>query len=209
MQRSKRRLMGKIIATPKWLRSALAVLALLVLAGVLLFTFGHRQIEEWEYPRKYEEYVTYYSDKYGIDPLILYTFIRTESNFDPGASSSVDARGLMQITEQTFEWIKSNIAPTEDLTFEDMYDPETNIRFGCYFVSYCLLRYDDDIATAAAAYHNGWGTVDELLENSKYSANGVTLTSYPYPKMRQYVYKITRAYDAYCRLYGNEAQAAE
>ena len=47
----------------------------------------------------------------------------------------------MQITEVTFDWIKSNIAPTESLSFEDLFDPETNIRFGSYFVSYCLLRY--------------------------------------------------------------------
>ncbi len=44
----------------------------------------------------------------------------------------------MQITEVTFDWIKPKIAPTESLTFDDLYDPETNIRFGTYFVSYCL-----------------------------------------------------------------------
>ena len=69
----------------------------------------------------------------------------------------------MQITEQTFDWIKGKIAPEEPLTFDDLYDPETNIRFGSYFVSCCLLRYQDDLSTAAAAYHSGWGTVDALL----------------------------------------------
>lgn len=55
------------------------------------------------------------------------------------------------------------IAPTESLTFDDLYDPETNIRFGSYFVSYCLDRYSGHLATAAAAYHSGVGTVDGLL----------------------------------------------
>ena len=81
--------------------------------------------------------------------LMLYAFIRTESNFNPKADSDAGARGLMQITEVTFDWIKTKIAPTEDLTFENLYDPETNIRFGSYFVSYCLLRYQDDPAFAA------------------------------------------------------------
>ncbi len=49
------------------------------------------------------------------------------------------------------------------LTFDDLYDPEVNIRFGSYFVSYCLHRYSGDLATAAAAYHSGLGTVDGLL----------------------------------------------
>ena len=182
-------------------KTAILILLLLALAATLLFTCFRERIDHWEYPMKYQEYVTYYADKYSIDPLMLYSFIRTESNFDPKAESNAGARGLMQITEVTFDWIKSKIAPTEDLTFDSLYDPETNIRFGCYFVSYCLLRYQDDLATAAAAYHSGWGTVDELLAQPEYSADGKTLDHYPYPQMRQYVKKITESYQRYQEIY--------
>ncbi len=183
-----------------WLRIAVLLLCLLAL-GSLYVVFTHETIEQWEYPQKYSEYVEYYADKYGIDEKMLYAVIRTESNFDPEAESSVGARGLMQITEVTFDWIKSNIAPDEDLTFEDLFDPETNIRFGTYFFSYCLKRYDNDLATAAAAYHSGWGTVDELLENSEYTDNGTTLTEFPYKQMSRYVDKVTSAYSRYCEIY--------
>ena len=182
-------------------KTAILILLLLALAATLLFTCFRERIDHWEYPMKYQEYVTYYADKYSIDPLMLYSFIRTESNFNPKAESNAGARGLMQITEVTFDWIKSKIAPTEDLTFDSLYDPETNIRFGCYFVSYCLLRYQDDLATAAAAYHSGWGTVDELLAQPEYSADGKTLDQYPYPQMRQYVKKITESYQRYQEIY--------
>lgn len=182
-------------------KTAILALLLLALAATLLFTCFRERIDHWEYPMKYQEYVTYYADKYSIDPLMLYSFIRTESNFNPKAESNAGARGLMQITEVTFDWIKSKIAPTEDLTFDSLYDPETNIRFGCYFVSYCLLRYQDDLATAAAAYHSGWGTVDELLAQPEYSADGKTLDHYPYPQMRQYVKKITESYQRYQEIY--------
>ena len=124
------------------------------------------------YPRKYDEYVTYYAGKYQMDPYILYSIIRTESNFNPQAESNVGARGLMQITEITFDWIKTKIAPDEPLTFDDLYDPEVNIRFGSYFISYCLQRYDDDLATAAAAYHSGLGTVDTLLVFAGWQGTG-------------------------------------
>ena len=180
------------------------VLALLVTLALLCCTFfslAYQQIEKLVYPRRYEEYVTYYAEKYDIDPLILYTFIRTESSFNSKATSNVDARGLMQLTEVTFEWIKSRIAPEEDLTFDDMNDPETNIRFGTYFVRYCLLRYHEDLPTAAAAYHSGWGTVDRLLEDERYSRNGELLTDYPYPQMRRYVQKITDCYQRYQQIY--------
>lgn len=189
---------------PALIRTILAVVLVLALAAGILFTVFRRQVDTMEYPRRYSDYVEYYAGKYDIDPLILYSFIRTESNFNPNAQSNVGARGLMQITEETFDWIKTKIAPTEDLTFDDLYDPETNIRFGTYFVSYCLLRYHQDLATAAAAYHSGWGTVDDLLAQSEYSADGETLDHYPYPQMRQYVSKITRSYQRYQEIYNEK-----
>ena len=186
------------------LAPALAALVVLLLAvGILVTTFGRTQIEEMEYPRRYEEYVTYYADKYELDPLVLYAFIRTESNFNPEAESSAGARGLMQITEVTFDWIKSKIAPTEALTFDDLYDPETNIRFGSYFVAYCLLKFED-LSTAAAAYHNGVTAVSELLKDSEYSSDGKTLDEFPYPQMRQYVHKITTSYERYQEIYTSQ-----
>lgn len=193
--------MAKRKSLYKLIQRGLAVLLILAAIGAALFAVFQDKINRWEYPIEYAEYVTYYADKYEIDPLMLYAFIRTESNFDPMADSDAGARGLMQITEVTFDWIKSKIAPTEDLTFEDLYDPETNIRFGSYFVSYCLLRYQDDLATAAAAYHSGWGTVDDLLAQEQYSADGKTLDHYPYPQMRLYVKKITSSYQHYQEIY--------
>ena len=193
--------MDKKKSFAKVLRQSAVVLLVLLVIGTFLFKIFQDKIERWEYPVEYPEYVTYYADKYGIDQFMLYAFIRTESNFNPMAESDAGARGLMQITEVTFDWIKSKIAPTEDLTFEDLYDPETNIRFGSYFVSYCLLRYQNDLATAAAAYHSGLGTVDGLLSQTEYSANGQTLDHYPYPQMRLYVKKITDSYQRYLEIY--------
>lgn len=193
--------MGKRRRFAKICKTVVLVVLILLLVGTALFAAFRQKIDKWEYPIEYSEYVTYYADKYGMDPYMLYAFIRTESNFNPMAESDAGARGLMQITEVTFDWIKSKIAPTEDLTFEDLYDPETNIRFGSYFVSYCLQRYQNDLSTAAAAYHSGLGTVDGLLAQEEYSANGQTLDHYPYPQMRLYVKKITSSYQRYQEIY--------
>ena len=62
-----------------------------------------------------------------IVPPLGYAFIRTESGFDPAATSSVEARGLMQMTEETFIWLRSKIAPDEGLTFDELYDPDVSI----------------------------------------------------------------------------------
>ena len=51
------------------------------------------------------------------------------------------------------------------------------------------------------AYHSGMGLVDSLVADSEYSDDGVTLHTFPYAQMRNYVYKINRSYAVYHRLY--------
>lgn len=177
---------------------------MLALALALAFAGGlGRRAAKWSYPCKYAEQVEAWSAVYELDPMLVYAFIRTESGFAPRAESSVGARGLMQITEETFLWLKSKIAPDETLTFEDLYDPSVNIRFGTYYVRCCLDRYGGDVPTAAAAYHSGWGTVDSLLAKEGYSTDGNILMQFPYVQMNHYVSKITRCYQRYQELYGS------
>ena len=190
------------------LRGSTIFFLLLLLASAVLFALpqGLRKIDSQTHPRKYSELVEKYAEEYEIDPLIIYSIIRTESGFDPNAQSNVDARGLMQITEETFAWIKLKIASGEDITFDQLYDPEINVRFGAYFLSRCIARYGD-ISTAAAAYHSGWGTVDKLLADERYAQDEHTLKEFPYTQMNLYVYKVGRAYEKYTELYGAEANS--
>lgn len=161
-----------------------------------------RKADQLLYPRKYSQQVEQWAAEYGLDPLLVYAFIRTESGFDPAATSSVDARGLMQMTEETFLWLRSKLGLEEEVSFGDLYDPDESIRFGCYYLHLCLVRYNGDISTAAAAYHSGWGTVDALLQKEEHSEDGLTLSGFPYNQMHHYVEKITACYAKYTELYG-------
>ena len=182
----------------------LRLLILCLLALVLLVAAPHlwHRAEQLLYPRKYEQLVDQWAQTYNLDPLLVDAFIRTESGFDPVATSSVDARGLMQMTEETFLWLRSKIAEGENVTFGDLYDPAVSLRFGCYYLHLCMERYGGDVATAAAAYHSGWGTVDALLQKEEHSADGITLQGFPYNQMHHYVEKITACYAVYQNLYG-------
>lgn len=183
-----------------WL-ARLVVLALVLTAGIAGLRWALHRLDLARYPQKYDAYVQAYAAENQLDPRLLYAVIRTESGFDPAATSGVGARGLMQITQETFEWIKSKIAPDEAITFDDLYDPQVNIRFGAYYMAACMGRYQNHVATAAAAYHSGWGTVDKLLKSADYSADGQTLHTFPYQQMGLYVKKIARAYEKYQTLY--------
>ena len=178
------------------------VLVFLLVLGVLCLPPVRTQMEKAFYPCKYSALVEQYAAEYDLDPLLVYSFIRTESGFDPAATSSVNARGLMQMTEETFLWMRSKLAAGENVTFDDLYDPAVSLRYGCYYLHLCLQRYNGDVATAAAAYHSGWGTVDTLLQMEEHSADGVTLQGFPYNQMHHYVEKITACYAVYTRLYG-------
>ena len=158
------------------MKKFLKTLVLLFLLCVVLLALPpvRRQVEQRLYPRKYNDLVEQYAAEYDLDPLLVYSFIRTESGFDPGATSSVDARGLMQMTEETFLWLRSKLGLGEEVSFGDLYDPDVSIRFGCYYLHLCLVRYNGDISTAAAAYHSGWGTVDALLQKEEHSEDANT-----------------------------------
>ena len=179
------------------------LVVLVCIGAVLLMALPPlaREAARLLYPRKYSRQVEQWAAEYELDPLLVYAFIRTESGFDPAATSSVEARGLMQMTEETFIWLRSKIAPDEGLLFANLYDPETSIRFGCYYLHLCMERYNGDVATAAAAYHSGWGTVDALLQMEEHSADGETLQGFPYNQMNHYVKKITSCYTRYQRIY--------
>ena len=179
------------------------LVVLVCIAAVFLMALPPlaREADRLLYPRKYSRQVEQWAAEYELDPLLVYAFIRTESGFDPAATSSVEARGLMQMTEETFIWLRSKIAPDEGLLFANLYDPETSIRFGCYYLHLCMERYNGDVATAAAAYHSGWGTVDALLQMEEHSADGETLQGFPYNQMNHYVKKITSCYARYQRIY--------
>ncbi len=174
---------------------------LLFVIGVLLLQFAVVTFDKVAHPLKYEQIVEAYAIEYNVPKEFIYAVIHTESGFDENAQSDVGARGLMQITNETFEWIKLMIAPNEDLSFDDMFNAQTNIRFGTYFLAVALESYDGDIATAAAAYHSGMGLVGDLLESEEYSSDNTVLHTFPYEQMNFYVYKIENAYEKYCALY--------
>lgn len=189
--RKKRRVLPAVIIC-----SVLAVL--LAAAGIL----GYDRFERFTHPVRYENLVEKYSRENDLDKYLVYAVIKTESGFDPQAVSNVGARGLMQIMEPTFDWVKYRLGD-EDSRYLDMYDPETNIRYGCWLIGY-LCREFGDADTAMAAYHAGSGQVGEWLEDADISADGVHLDVIPIPDTAHYVSKIDRALATYKRLYGNQ-----
>ena len=153
------------------------------------------------YSTDYEEYVEKYSEEFEVDPVLVFSVIKVESNFQPRATSNVWARGLMQLMEEAYDWVKFRLDDDSE-SFDDMYDPETNIRYGTYYLSFLMERYDGSIDLTAAAYHCGMGQVDSWLEDGTISAENFDVNDIPAEndQTSHYVNKINDAYSAYSEL---------
>lgn len=150
------------------------------------------------YPTDYTKFVEIYSKENNLSVSFVFAVIECESGFDKNAVSSVGARGLMQIMPETFFWLQSKTG--ENLSDDDLYDPETSIKYGCYFYSILMNEFENE-ETAVAAYHAGMGNVRKWLQDERYSLDGKTLYDIPFPSTKSYVHKVMKTKNIYEKLY--------
>ena len=188
----------------------LIVLLILIISVILGFLFDLicTAVEKRSYPKpdEYVSFVEKYSAEYDVPEEIIYSVMRTESSFDSSAVSSKGAVGLMQLMPTTFEWLTKDIL-REHLSVGMLYDPETNIKYGTYYLSRLYNRFSD-WDTALAAYNGGEGNVSEWLADSRYSSDGKKLIIDNIPRefkeTKNYVKKVNKAVEKYKKLYTEE-----
>jgi soluble lytic murein transglycosylase len=190
-----------IFISSKKLKKLKYLLLILVTAFIVMSTYNYRDdILKVFYPLKYSEYVFRYSQQYNIDPYLVFSVIRVESRFDINAYSKKGAKGLMQITDKTGEWAakQSNI---RNFNSEKLFDPEYNIRLGCWYLNNLVNQFGGDITLALAAYNGGSGNVEKWLKNREYSSTGEKLEKIPFEETERYIDKIKKDYSIYKNLY--------
>ena len=171
----------------------IAVLSYFAVTKYIEQSFSYENIR---YPLKYTEYVEKYSKLYGVSEHIIYATILCESGFDAGAVSNKSAVGLMQITPDTFEWLCTKTG--EDSEKLDITDPETNIKYGTFFLS-MLYEESGNAKVAHAAYNAGRGRIKEWMKNSEYFKDG-ELYYIPFAETRNYVERIRIATEKYANI---------
>lgn len=174
------------------------VLALIGLGTAILMDRLAERTQQ-RYPMEYTDLIRSQAAQEGLEPAYVAAVILAESSYDPQAVSSVNAQGLMQIMPETGAWIAGKF--DEEYVDGCLFDPETNIRYGCWYLGYLLRRYDGDKTCSTAAYHSGQGTVDGWLGNPEYSADGKTLDIIGGPRANTYVGRVLDYYEKYTELY--------
>lgn len=170
---------------------------------VLLSKIGYNTYIDNAYPQKYSTFVEQYAAKNQLNEEFVYAVIKCESGFDPEAVSSIGARGLMQMTEDTFDWVKSrmNDPREENTTFSDLYDPETSIRYGTFLLNILMSDFNNNETSVLCAYHAGRGITMEWLNDPEYSTDGENITYIPYGNTSVYVDRVLKAQKMYQDLY--------
>lgn len=177
------------------------IAALSILCGLAAAHFADR-LDRARYPQKYTDIVEKYADVYKVPRDICYAVIRTESGFDPTAVSSAGAVGLMQMMPATFADLTARTGDNYETGM--LYDPDTSIRYGVYYLSMLYARYGV-WDTAFAAYNCGMGRVDGWIAEGKVDESG-KLTGIPLEETANYVARVNRAIEKYEKLYNNESK---
>ena len=179
------------------------IILLLIILFVCLILFKVIKIQDKIllifYKKEYTEYVEKYAKEYSLDENLIYSIIKNESKYDANAVSSSEAKGLMQIMDNTVKDIVNGI---EELDYEtiDVFDPEINIHLGTNYIAELLEKYNNVVSIAIAAYNAGIGNVDKWIAEGTIKADGSNIENIPFKETNIYVRKVLRDYKIYEKL---------
>ena len=148
-------------------------------------------------PEAWWETIQSESSKNHLDPYLVASLIRQESEFNPMAISGANAYGLMQLLPS----VGRKMAREENMehfeTFQ-LLNPEVNIRLGTRYLKQMLDRFGGVEAYALAAYNAGdTRVVDWQAAGGPYQGLDEFVESIPFTETRDYVQAILRNKEMY------------
>ncbi|GGA55371.1 murein transglycosylase [Edaphobacter acidisoli] len=152
------------------------------------------------FPQPYWSELEANAKKNGLDPYLVASLIRQETEFNPGAISRASAYGLMQLLPS----VGKSIAHREKMrgySTTRLLDPSVNLELGTVNLRSVLDRYSGQIEYALAAYNAGDTPVRRWMSTGDYRDIHEFVESIPYSETREYVQAILRNREMYRALY--------
>ncbi|MBE8953298.1 MAG: lytic transglycosylase domain-containing protein [Quinella sp. 1Q7] len=156
------------------------------------------------YPFPYRTTVENYSARWKVDKFLAIAVMKVESNFSEAAHSQSGAVGLMQIMPETAAWIAYSLGEDSDeiaADIKNLRDPDTNIRYGTWYLAELEDEFHGNDVLALAAYNAGRGNVRDWMEQNHWSENFSDVDKIPYAETRDYVKRVLHCREKYSELY--------
>jgi soluble lytic murein transglycosylase len=148
------------------------------------------------FPEPYWSIIKAESAKNNVDPYLVASLIRQESEFNPSAISYANAWGLMQLLPSTGKTLARQEGLNHFQTFQ-LLDPETNIRLGTLYLRQTLDKFGGVPEYALAAYNAGDSRVVDWQSAGPYGGMDEFVESIPFTQTREYVQSILRNVEIY------------
>jgi soluble lytic murein transglycosylase len=159
-----------------------------------------RPVWEQLFPRPFWEELRKDSTANQLDPHLVASLIRQESEFNPGAISHANAMGLMQLLPS----VGKNLAKEMKIrhfSSDELLLANTNLQLGTRYFKHMVDHYDGQVQYALAAYNAGEDRVDDWRKNGNFSDVEEFVESIPFTETREYVQAIMRNAMIYKLLY--------
>ena len=156
----------------------------------------------WEalFPRAYWTDLRKYSLANGLDPYLVASLIRQESEFNAGALSRANAVGLMQLLPKTGKSVAKQVK-LKGYKAPQLYTPAVNLELGTRYFKDMVDKYNGQFEYALAAYNAGTDRVADWLGEGHYRDPQEFVESIPFTETREYVQAILRNACVYRQLY--------
>ena len=152
------------------------------------------------FPRPYWQQLSSDAQTQGLDPYLVASLVRQESEFNPGAVSRANAYGLMQMLPSTGKQM-AKLQGERHFSPNELFDPTENLRLGTAYLRQNIDHYGGQVEYALAAYNAGDGPVRQWIASGDYKDVPEWVESIPYSETRDYVQSIMRNREVYRAVY--------
>ena len=152
------------------------------------------------FPKAYWVDLKRFSSENELDPYLVASLIRQESEFNPNAISRANAVGLMQLLPVTGKKVAKEVK-MHHFSPNQLYTPTVNLQLGTRYFKSMVDKFGS-FEYALAAYNAGSDRVEDWLAQGKYRDPQEFVESIPFTETREYVQAIMRNANVYKQLYG-------
>ena len=152
------------------------------------------------FPEDYWSTIQTEAQRNGLDPYMVASLIRQESEFNPRVVSYANAYGLMQLEPSTGRQMARQTGLSNHLDPNALLDPAVNIKLGCAYLKQTLDRFGGQQEYAFASYNAGESRVDDWKASGDYGGIDEWVESIPFEQTRDYVQALMRNEQIYREL---------